>query len=99
MRFPAQGSLLCPVLFDLFISSLDQETEHSLSKFADSSKLGGVADTPEGCATVQQDLERLESWVERNLLKCNKSQVETVGGVSARGDRSYCVFLSLKGTY
>lgn len=29
----------------------------------------GVADTPEGCAAVQQDLGRLESWRERNLTK------------------------------
>lgn len=35
---------------------------------------GGVADTPEGCAALQQDLERLESWLGRNLLKSNKSK-------------------------
>ncbi|PKU47144.1 hypothetical protein llap_2584 [Limosa lapponica baueri] len=37
-------------------------------------KLGGVADTPEGCATIQQDLDRLESWAERNLMKFNKGK-------------------------
>ncbi|XP_053932744.1 E3 ubiquitin-protein ligase RAD18 isoform X3 [Cuculus canorus] len=31
-----------------------------------------VADTPEGCAAIQQDLDRPESWVERNLMKFNK---------------------------
>jgi len=29
-------------------------------------------DTPEGCAVIQRDLDRLESWVQRNLMKFNK---------------------------
>ena len=37
-------------------------------------KLGGVADTPEGCATIQQDLDRLDSWAGRNMMRFNKSK-------------------------
>jgi len=34
----------------------------------------GVANTPAGCAAVQQDLDRLESWAQRNLTRFNKGK-------------------------
>ena len=45
--------------------------QSTLSKFTDVTKLRGVADTPEGCAAIQQDLDRLESLgISFNKSKC-----------------------------
>lgn len=35
---------------------------------------GAVSDTPDSCAAIQQDLDQLETWAERNLLRFNKSK-------------------------
>ena len=66
--------MLVRILFNIFISDVDERTEFKLSKFADDKKLGEVADILEGCVSIQQDLERLESWAGRNLVRFNKSK-------------------------
>ncbi|GAB0179814.1 mitochondrial enolase superfamily member 1 [Grus japonensis] len=73
-----QGSIRGPILFSIFVNDLDDGVECSLSKFADDTKLGGVADTPEDCAAIQRDLNRLEKWADRNLMKFNKEKFKVL---------------------
>jgi len=47
-----QGSVLSPVLFNVFIDNRDEGIVPTLCKYANDTKPGGVADTPEGCAAI-----------------------------------------------
>ena len=53
------GSVLGPIMFSVFISTLDEGMESTFSKFGDGAELRGVSDTPGGRAAIQQDLHRL----------------------------------------
>ncbi|KAK4823664.1 hypothetical protein QYF61_005016 [Mycteria americana] len=66
------------MLFNMFRSDLDDGIKRTLMKFANDTKLSGEVDTLEGRATLKEDLDRLEEWANKNLMKFNKSKCKVL---------------------
>ncbi|GAB0188332.1 hypothetical protein GRJ2_001298500 [Grus japonensis] len=49
-----------------------------LQLVVEETKWGGVADTSEGHAAIQRDLDRLEKWADRNLMKFSKGKCKVL---------------------
>lgn len=59
------GLVLSSVVLNIFILTWMK------GYIADDTKLGGATDTPEVCVAIQQELGKLKSWSERNLMMFN----------------------------
>ncbi|RMC20008.1 hypothetical protein DUI87_00854 [Hirundo rustica rustica] len=73
-RDEEKGSILGPLLFNIFISDLADGMKCTLMKCANNTKLSGEVDTWEGRTTLQEDLDRPEDWTNKNLMKFNKDK-------------------------
>ena len=64
-----QGSVLGPILFVLYINDLPSCVENHIRLFADDTKIFTRSDTSEATDSLQADLNQLQSWSQKWLLR------------------------------
>uniref|UniRef100_K7F000 Reverse transcriptase domain-containing protein n=1 Tax=Pelodiscus sinensis TaxID=13735 RepID=K7F000_PELSI len=69
-----QGSVLGPILFNLFIADLGTKSGSVLIKFADDTKLGAIANSEKDRDIIQEDLDDLVKWSDSNRMKFNSEK-------------------------
>jgi len=68
------GSILGPVLFNIFINDTDSGIKYNLSKSADNTKLSGAVDTTPFKGTWTN----LKSWNHKNLMRFSKAKCKVL---------------------
>ncbi|CAM4478002.1 unnamed protein product [Lepidochelys kempii] len=76
-----QGSILGPVLFNIFINDLEKGVNSEVAKFADDTKLLKIVKTQADCEELQKDLSKLGDWATKWQMKFNvdKCKVMHIG--------------------
>ena len=78
MSSAPQGPALVLALLNIFLNDTDRGLECTLSKFADDTKLSGVADMLEGREAIQRDFDKLKSWACVNIMRFYMAECEVL---------------------
>ena len=74
-----QGSILCPLLFLVYINDIVEEIESNVNFFADDTCLSVVVGNLNAAGTIlQNDINKITLWADKWLIRFNPSKSESL---------------------
>ncbi|CAM4541138.1 unnamed protein product [Lepidochelys olivacea] len=73
-----QGSVVGPVLFNIFINDLEKEVNSEVAKFADDAKLLKIVKSKADCEELQRDLAKMGDWATKWQMKFNADKCKVM---------------------
>jgi endonuclease/exonuclease/phosphatase family metal-dependent hydrolase len=73
-----QGSVIGPILFVIYINDLPDAINHTIQLFADDTKLYSKIESVEDCEGMQQDINRLQDWSDKWLLRFHPAKCKVM---------------------
>jgi hypothetical protein len=73
-----QGSVLGPILFNLYTNDLDEWLTSIILKYADDAKIMATVDDIESCTVIQEDLQKVDSWSETWQMQLNPKKCKVM---------------------
>lgn len=80
-----QGLILELTVFNTSIYYLHDGAQHIFSKLAKDTKAWTRMGTAHGCTATQKDFDKLERWIDRNLVKFSEAKRASCAPVQAGG--------------
>ncbi|CAL4257754.1 unnamed protein product, partial [Meganyctiphanes norvegica] len=72
-----QGTVLASILFVIMINDIDEEIKRCIVRcFADDTRINLKVKTEDDKKEMQEDLNKIYQWAERNIMKFNETKFE-----------------------
>ena len=73
-----QGSVLAPIMFQIYVNDMTRELTSYVNLFADDAKLMRIIKDENDCKELQNDIDRIQAWSRRWKLEFNAKKCHVV---------------------
>ena len=70
-----QGTVIGPVLFIIMVSDIGVSLVNKMSMYADDTRLFGQVKNEDDAKQMQEDLNRIYAWAEKNNMEFNSKKI------------------------